>query len=160
MKKVNDLTIEQQKKLLDFSINNINLIESPQPEIITYFLKLTNYEIANFITIDNPDIIKDICVNAPQKIVNNRKRINATLNELYEYNPKILNYLDLVVYTKEPVMLDSLRDEILLFIFEKHSAPTDERSKDNPCYSLDKTIINKCSQRVQRLYMKWVCSQL
>ena len=63
MKKVNNLTIEQQKKLIDFSINNFNLIDNPEPEIITYFLKITNYDITNFIIIDNPEIIKDICLN-------------------------------------------------------------------------------------------------
>lgn len=160
MKKVNDLTIEQQKKLIDFSINNFNLIDNPQPEIIKYYLKITNYEITNFIIIDNPEIIKEICIHAPQKVVNNRKRINATLNELYSYNPKILNYVDLIVYTKEPVMLDTLRDEILLFIFDKHSAVNNEKAKDNPCYSLDRSTIEKCSIRVQRLYMGWLCEQI
>ena len=69
-------------------------------------------------------------------------------------------YLDLVNYTKEPELLNTLDNDILLYIFEKHSAINEEKAKNNPCYSLDRGIIERCNTRVQRLYMQWLCDNL
>lgn len=155
MDKLKDLSIEQQKRLIDFSINNINIIDNPDLEVIMYVLKSTNYDIGLFNEIDNPEIIRDICINAPQTIVNNRRRINASLNELYNYNPKILDYLNLIDLTKEPALLNTLSDDILLALFDRYSVKDEIKQSKNLNYSIGQTTIDKCDYRVQNLYKAW-----
>lgn len=156
--KLYDLTEDQQLALIEFDKRNYKIIGNPTMDATKLYLRKNDYTLGDHVRIKDKELIQMIIDEKPMSIYSNRHNIEATINELFEMNPNIGTSLQMIEFTKDPVLLDYLCDEALLFIFDKYAREVIVQTNytyRNVHYSLTPETIEKCSNRVKQLYRIW-----